>query len=268
MTAQVGVAGQPADDAQRRDRRASLTGEVQRHAEVRQFRVQPVQLVLQAVRAVHAPVDRGRDPLDEVHQEPQVGMARGLHLPGLGQPLQRVLPDRAEQLKAGACRGVLHPQQRLVREPGQQLQQPPRTDVVPGRHPLGGRQRKAAREHSQPPEHRPLVRLQQVVTPVQGRPQGLMPGRCRAGSADQHPEHVLQPLGQLLRGQDPHPGRGQLDGQRQAVQPPAYLHDGDGVVVGQPERRQHGLCPLLEEPDRIELLQGGHGYAGARVRER
>ena len=132
--------------------------------------------------------------------------------------------------------------------------------MSPGRHDLlGGGQRETAREHGQAAEDRPLVLGEQVMAPVEGRAQGLVAERRRAGPADQDREHVVQPLRQLAGGQDPHPRGGQLDRERQAVDAAAHLQDRGGVVVREPERRQHQLRPLLEEPDRVVRGQRGRG---------
>ena len=186
-----------------------------------------------------------------------MGTARGLLLGGLGQALQRVLADGAEQVVTRVAADVIHAQERLVGQPCQQPEHALWTDAAPGGDLLGRGQREAAREHCQPAEDHPLVVVQQVVAPVEGRPQGLVPARGRARAADQHREDVVQTLGQLADGQHPHLGRGQLDRQRQAVEPPAYLHTAGALLVGKPERRKHQLRAVLEEPDRVGLPDGG-----------
>jgi hypothetical protein len=87
-----------------------------------------------------------------------------------------------------------------------------------------------------------------------------MAGGSRAGAADQHGEDVVQALGELRGRQDTHPGRGQLDRQREPVQPPADVQHRGGVVVGEPERGQDQLGALLEQPDRVELGQRGRPW--------
>ena len=127
---------------------------------------------------------------------------------------------------------------------------------------------KPLEEHCQPTENHALVLVQQVVAPVEGRPQGLVAARGPARATDQHRENVVETLGQLAERQHPHLGRGQLDRQRQAVEPPAYLHDGQGVVVGKPERRKHQLGAVLEEPDRVGLREDGRCRRHASLRQR
>ena len=65
------------------------------------------------------------------------------------------------------------------------------------------------------------------VRPVDGRPQGGVPvpaDRRRSGTRRSRPagvqraEQVLQPVGELAGGEEPQPGRGEFQGERQAVQ--------------------------------------------------
>ena len=59
-----------------------------------------------------------------------------------------------------------------------------------------------------------------------------------------------------LGGQDLGPGGGQLDGQRQAVQPGADPRHRLGVLLGQLEAGPHRLGPLDEQPDRVGAAEG------------
>jgi hypothetical protein len=63
---------------------------------------------------------------------------------------------------------------------------------------LGGRQRAAAGEHSQPGQQPLLGRIQQVVAPVQGGPQRLLAGRQVTGPPGQQLQAVLQPCLEVL----------------------------------------------------------------------
>src|ERR1035437_1442230 len=90
------------------------------------------------------------------------------------------------------------------------------------------------------PECCPLILGEQVVAPVQRRAQGLVAARRRPGAADEHGEDVVETLRQLADGKDPEPCRGQLDSQRQAVEPPARPRPGGypaaaGPAAGRPD---------------------------------
>jgi hypothetical protein len=62
---------------------------------------------------------------------------------------------------------------------------------------------------------------------------------------------MLQPLQDRLRRQQADPRRGQLDRQRQAIQPAHDLRDRGGVLLVNGETRQHGRRPLREQPHRF-----------------
>lgn len=54
-------------------------------------------------------------------------------------------------------------------------------------------QRPPAREHRQPPQRHFLL-MEQVIAPIDLRPQRLLPTRCPAAAARQEPEAVIQAL--------------------------------------------------------------------------
>ena len=186
----------------------------------------------------------------------------------LGQPVPGVIADRGQQVVARVTAGVLHPEQRFVRQPAQQLQHRVRADVSAGGHPFGRIQRETAVEHGQPAEDGPLGRLEHVVAPVQRRAQRLVPARRGARPADQHREDVAQPLGELRGGKHPHPGRRQLDRQRQPVEPLADRQDLGGVLVGDAKGRPHQLRPLLEQHDRVGVGEQRRGRRRPGLRQR
>ena len=105
---------------------------------------------------------------------------------------------------------------------------------------------------AKPGEELLLFGRAELVAPFDRRPQRLLPRREVAPRAGQHRQPPVEPGEQLAGRQDLHPGRGQLDRERQAVEPPADL--GQPAVVGR-EPRQHGLRALPEELDRRSLGQ-------------
>ena len=115
----------------------------------------------------------------------------------------------------------------------------------------------AAGEHPSAAEHLRQVGGQQVVTPGDGVPQGLLPRRLPdvgGGQVQAGPEPGQQGPG----GEQPGPGCGQLDRQRQPVQVLADGSDVGGVAFGHGEARPgHGRL-LHEQPRRAarrHLLQ-------------
>ena len=106
------------------------------------------------------------------------------------------------------------------------------------------------REDRQPHEQRLLGLGEQPVGPVDRRCEALLPGRRTARAAAQKPQPV-QPPGDVDAAHHTHPRRGQLDRQRQAVEPSTDLgHRADWLVV-QVEIRPAGPGPLGEQPGGI-----------------
>ena len=103
------------------------------------------------------------------------------------------------------------------------------------------------------------------IAPVHGGPQRLLPQRRGPVARVQQLEPVPQPVGDLLHRQRPHPGRGQLDAQRDAVQRPAQPGHRRRVVAGQREPGPGPRGPGREQPDRLVRRQ--LGAAGAVRRQ-
>ena len=131
--------------------------------------------------------------------------------------------------------------------------------VVVGADRLGGRQVAAAGEHRQPFEDALLVVEEQLVAPVDDGAQRLLAGQRGARPAGQQAEPIVEPSGDLRERERPGAGGGQLDGERQPVEPGADVGDHLVVVVGELERRAGGLGPGDEE---------AHGVVGRERRHR
>ncbi len=81
----------------------------------------------------------------------------------------------------------------------------------------------------------------------------------RATAPREQAEPVRQAIVDLLHGQDPRPDRRELDRERQAVEPPADVHDRHPVGGGELEPAGGRRRPLGEELDRLveaELVEG------------
>ena len=92
-------------------------------------------------------------------------------------------------------------------------------------HVLGAAHVERPREHRQPLPQRPLGRRAQPVAPLHRGAQGLVP-RAGAAAADrQRPDAGLQLACQLRQRQRAQPHGGELDRERDAVEPPAQPHD-------------------------------------------
>ena len=186
------------------------------------------------------------------------------------QAFEGILADRLEHAQAGLTVGALgHRDQADVMQLGDKLQ---RIGIGVAGHGHRGERVKVASpgEDAHPAEHLGRVRGQQVIAPGHEIPQGLLarrPSGLGGGQAQALPEAGEQRLGS----QQPDPGRGQFDGQRQPVQAAADGRDVGGVVRGDSETRPDHARLLGEQPhrggrrDRVQV--GAPGHAKRRHRE-
>ncbi len=124
----------------------------------------------------------------------------------------------------------------------------------------------AAGEHAHPPEHRRQGGGQQLIAPRDGVPQGLLaprPARVGGSQGQALPEPGQQRLGR----EQLDPRRGQLDRQRQPVQPGADRRDVCGVAVSDRETGPYHLR-LLGEQHRRAARRHLRGAATARNGQR
>ena len=82
---------------------------------------------------------------------------------------------------------------------------------------------------------------------------------CRAGAAGpagrEQPEAVLETVQDLDRREGAQPHRGELDRERDAVEPAAQLHHGVAVAVRELEVRRHGRGAVEEERDGVVVCR-------------
>ena len=111
--------------------------------------------------------------------------------------------------------------------------------------------------------------VQQLVAPLDRRPERLLPLRQVAGAAAERLEAARQAVPQRLGREEVEAGGRELDRQRQPVEPAADVGHGGGVVVGQAEVGPDAARPLDEQLDRLELAQlRGRRLRGRRGRQR
>src|ERR1051325_7938622 len=101
-----------------------------------------------------------------------------------------------------------------------------------------------------------LAVFQQIVTPVDERPQRLLSWQRRAAASGEESEAILQATLQLLDGQRAYPRRRQFDRQGDAVQTTAYGDKRPEVLRRGRKVRLDGRRPLDKEPRRFVLEQG------------
>ena len=241
---------------------------------------QPGQRGAEVVTAYLQPVEPGQLPgtvqlgVGRLGQGREVGgmpVMRVLPVPAFPQAFQGVLPDGIEQAEPGLILAGLHPDQAAVHQRAQRLYHAAWLVGLVGGYGVAayrrhGRQAEAPDEHCQPGEQSLLIGREQAKAPVERVAQGPLPFGQVTRSAGQNAHPVIEPGQQRLRGQQPDPGGGQLDGQRQAVQPTADLGDGPDVAPGQLEARGFGAGPGREQANRGVVLErrGVPGRAGRR----
>ena len=93
------------------------------------------------------------------------------------------------------------------------------------------------------------------------RPLALVQILRAAGEEVQPLVEAAQERGRRKRA---HPGRGELDRKRQALEPDADLGDGCRVLAGQDELVDGGARPLAEEADRLVQRERPNARSSAR----
>ena len=195
------------------------------------------------------------DPLGERQEPGAVSRRNGVSLAALRQLLRRVGPNRVQHLEPRVAVRVDGPDQALVREGDQAVD-----DVHPelgGRpaHRLGCSKVDAALEDRDPVQQSPVALVEQVVAPGDRTAERLLPlGQVpRAGGEER--ELVLEPSAQGVRREQLDPRRGELDRERHAVEPRGDCRNGRCVLVRYPEVRLHRRRPRDEQVDRLVCRQ-------------
>ena len=115
-----------------------------------------------------------------------------------------------------------------------------------GGNAAGGRDVERPGEDRQPPEEDLLGSGEQVVGPPDGGPQRPVPFGAGPAATGQQLQAIAEPGHQIRRGEGSAARRGQLDGQRDAVQATADLLD-IGPGGGRIERHADRPRPLVEQ---------------------
>ena len=149
-----------------------------------------------------------------------VGLRGGVRTQGLQQSIAG--------LTAGAFVGD---DEALVDEAADEIEHFVSVDVTGrGDDHLGRLEGERSGEDTETPERDSLAVVEPLVAPVDRRGEGLLARHHRAGAAGQVPEAVVQLGGDSFRRGLPAAGGGQLDRQRDAVEPVTDLGDRGGVV--------------------------------------
>ena len=135
--------------------------------------------------------------------------------------MARVEADRLQQPVAAVADAVVGRDQRLLDQARKYVGDLAPVEAVAGTHRLDRGQFEASGEDGQAAEEDSLVVGEQLVAPLEGRLQRLLARRRGAAACAQQPEAVVQPLRDRVRPQRAEPGCGELDREREAVEPVA-----------------------------------------------
>ena len=192
---------------------------------------------------------------DEVGEELRVPLAERRLFARGDQLLASILPQRLEQAIACFAAGRLHDHEGLVDQRGEQIEH------VVGAECLDRIEGKGPREYGKPAEQGGLGLVEEGVAPVDRLAQRAVAGHGGPGRRGQDFERLVQPRRDLVGGQDAHARGRQLDGERNAVQPPADLAHRLGVRVIECERRRDRASALEKQPPGLGLEHGVRGRA-------
>ena len=142
----------------------------------------------------------------------------------LGELFQRIRAYRLQQTPSRWRRRIDAFAKRLGHKAGQVLDDR-LTGSANAAHGLGGLERKSRWEDSKVTQQALLFLRQQLVAPVERGSQGSVPRDRGAASAGQQREAITQAGSHLLGSDKGGAGRGELDGERNAVEVPADLGD-------------------------------------------
>ena len=188
----------------------------------------------------------------------EVGRSRDCEVVlGVSAPQLAVLAGGSESLRGELADRLQHPVARLAvllatsnQALVQQGLQPVRVGIA---HALRGLVVAASCEDRERTKEPLLLWLQQVVRPLDRRPQRLLP-RIGVPARLQQVEALRQPLDELLRREDDGSGSGELERERQVVEPPAELGDGLRLL----RRRVERPCAGEEQLDSVLRLEARH----------
>ncbi len=181
---------------------------------------------------------------------------RPLDLPRLDQPGVEELADRLEEAVPRRPVSVVDTDDRLVDQVGEEVEHPGWVDAVIGGDGLGGIEREVGHHGESPGDHL-LVGREEVVAPRDRGFERLLAREGRPAPAGQEPKAVVERRLDAAGAHHPDPRRGELDGQRDAVEAIDDPGDRGQFVVARVEVRTCAVSALHEQLDaRIPIERG------------
>jgi hypothetical protein len=195
-----------------------------------------------------------------------VGPPRRRRVRSLPQPVPGEVAQRLQEPVAHASVRLGGDDHRLVDQGGQQHRRVRPFEIVRlGAHVLGAGQVEAAREHAQAREQHPHRGGEEIVGPAHDVEQGAV-ARVEWPGSGQQAEPGVEPVRNVGRGHGPHPGRGQLEGERNPVEPDADHGDGSAAALVEDESGSGRTGTRRKEGDRGTGAHLGE-CGGARGRD-
>ena len=173
----------------------------------------------------------------ERHGPRRVARSNGVGLAGFPKLVRRELADGFEHPVAhGAAGLIIDLEERLTFDGVEQVHHIDRShDVTVGGDRLSRGERPAAEKDAEAPQQGPLRLAQQIAAPQDRGFERLLTRKRGARSSTQKAERVVEAAADLACRQGAASRRGELDGERHAVEPTADLGDIDNARVGQRE---------------------------------
>ena len=140
---------------------------------------------------------------------------------GLGEPLGGKLPDGLEQPVAEGFPHSFGRDEALIHQRAEKIGDVEHLDAACAAHSFDGGEVEALGEHRQQLQQRLLGAVEQRVRPVDGGPQCLLPRQGGAASPGEQAEALVETVAKTDERQRTQPGRSELDGQWQPIQPSA-----------------------------------------------
>ena len=197
------------------------------------------------------PADTLHRLLGQAHVPFQVAVPHRCLFLSCYQLLARVLPHGLQEPVASTCLPALRDHERFGDQSRQEIQHLLRRHTVTGADGLRRLQRPATGEHGQPAQEQALRLAQQVIAPVQRRAERLLARQGSAATAGQQAKAVVEPRPQLVERQRRESCGCQLDGERQAIQPPADPRNYIRLTVGWHKPRTYHAGPLHKQLHRF-----------------
>ena len=185
-----------------------------------------------------------------------VGTAPPVGVGGFVESFTAELPERLEHRVTGRAVGTgLGEEHRLRHQRRQRLGDLPTVELVGAGDCDRGGCVERADEDAEAVEHDPFVVAQELVRPLDRRPQSLLAFDAAAAPTGEEPEPLVEVRGDVGRAHRRRARRRELDGQRDPVHPPADLADGGPLLVVPGRLRACVGSAIGEQPHRRALDQ-------------